>query len=98
MRRTLDQCQVVMPLLSADFFDPAGNPTLDLLEEVVKRNNPRKRFLVMPILLRAVSLEGALAQLESIRPLDRQPVLGGGKESGYATEITEGLKKYINRP
>ena len=98
MRSTLDQCQVVMPLLSADFFDAAGNPALALLEEVVKRNNPRKRFLVMPILLRPVSLEGALAQLESIRPLDRQPVLGGGKESDYATEITEGLKKYINRP
>lgn len=98
MRHTLDQCQVVLPLLSADFYDAVGNPALAMLDEVVSRNNPRKRFLVMPILLRAVSLEGAIAQLDSIRPLDRQPVLGAGRESSVATEITEGLKKYINRP
>lgn len=98
MRSTLDQCQVVLPLLSADFFDSTGNPALALLDEVVQRNNPRKRFLVMPVLLHAVGLEGSLAQLDSIRPLDRQPVLDSGRESSVAAEITEGLKKYINRP
>ncbi|HND86694.1 MAG TPA: SIR2 family protein [Saprospiraceae bacterium] len=98
MRGTLDQCQAVLPLISADFFSPDGNPAIGMLDEVVMRNNPRKKFLVMPVLLSSVSLEGPLAQLDSIRPLDRKPLMGSGKENSVAVEITEGLKKYLNRP
>lgn len=97
IRQTLDQCQVVLPLLSVDFFDETGNPGLPLLGEIVQRNNPRKQFLVMPILLKAASLDGPIAQLESIRPVDRQPLLGGGQENKYITEIIDGLKRYVDK-
>lgn len=95
LRKTMDECQVVLPLLSADFFDAAKNPAVPLLEEIAKKNNPRKGFLVMPILLKTVGLDDAIAQLPTLRPTDKQPIVGGGKESQYATEIADGLKKYI---
>lgn len=98
LRQMLDESQVVLPLLSVDFYDEKNNPALPLLDEIVQRNNPRKRFLVMPILLQTVTLEGSVAQLESIRPLDRKAIMGSGRESQYATEIAEGLKKYIDKP
>lgn len=95
LRKTMDECQVVLPLLSADFYDAAKNAAVPLLEEIAQKNNPRKGFLVMPILLKNVTLDGPLAQLPTLRPTDKQPIMGGGKESQYATEIAEGLKKYI---
>ncbi len=95
LRQTLDQCQVVLPLLSADFYDSANNPAVSMLAEIAQRNNPRKGSLVMPILLKNVTLEGPLAQLATLRPSDRQPFLGAGKEDQYATEMVESLKKYI---
>ncbi|MBC7776091.1 MAG: hypothetical protein H7246_11710, partial [Phycisphaerae bacterium] len=95
LRKTLDECQVVLPLLSADFYDEAKNPAVPLLAEIAQKNNPRKGFLVMPILLKTVGLDGPLAILPTLRPTDKQPIVGGGKESQYATEIAEGLKKYI---
>ena len=85
----------MLPLLSADFYDANQNPSVPLLDEIAKRNNPRKGFLVMPILLKSVGLEGAIAQLPTLRPTVKQPIIGGGKESDFATEIADGLKKYI---
>ncbi len=95
LRKTMDECQVVVPLLSADFYDEANNPAVPLLAEIAQKNNPRKGFLVMPILLKTVGLDGPLALLPTLRPTDTPPIVGGGKESQYATEIAEGLKKYI---
>jgi hypothetical protein len=46
-------------------------------------------------LLKNVALDGPLAQLATLRPSDRQPFLGSGKEDQYATEIVDSLKKYI---
>ncbi len=95
LRKMMDECQVVLPLLSADFYDEANNPSVPLLAEISQRNNPRKGFLVMPVLLKTVGLDGPLAQLPTLRPTDKQPIMGSGKESQYATEIADGLKKYI---
>lgn len=95
IRKTMDECQVVLPLLSADFYDEANNPAVPLLAEIAQRNNPRKGFLVMPILLKTVGLDGPLAQLPTLRPTDRQPIMGSGNEAQYASEIADGLKKYI---
>jgi SIR2-like domain len=95
LRQTLDEVQVVLPLLSADFYDPATNPALPLLQEITQRNNPRKGFLVMPVILKQVALDGPLGQLATLRPSNRMPVMGGGAEDQYATEIQEGLRKYI---
>ncbi|MDO8367049.1 MAG: SIR2 family protein [Saprospiraceae bacterium] len=95
IRKMMDECQVVLPLLSADFYDDANNPSVPLLAEIAQKNNPRKGFLVMPILLKTVGLDGPLAQLPTLRPTDKHPIVGGGKESQYATEVAEGLKKYI---
>jgi len=95
IRKMLEECQVVLPLLSADFFDEANNPSVPLLEEITQKNNPRKGFLVMPVLLKPIGLDGPLALLPTLRPTDKQPIMGSGKESPYATEIADGLKKYI---
>lgn len=95
IREMLEECQVVLPLLSADFFDEANNPSVPLLEEIAQKNNPRKGFLVMPVLLKPIGLDGPLALLPTLRPTDKQPIMGSGKESPYATEIADGLKKYI---
>jgi len=95
LRKTMEECQVVLPLLSPDFYDEAKNPAVPLLAEIAQKNNPRKGFLVMPILLKTIGLDGPLALLPTLRPTDKQPIIGGGKESQYAAEIAEGLKKYI---
>ncbi len=96
IRQKLDQCQVVLPLISADFFDDA-NPALPLLEEIAKRNNPRAHFLVMPILLKAMNFEGTpLGALRTTRPLNKQAVFGEGQEDKHLAEIAETLKKYID--
>ncbi len=96
VRQKLDQCQVVLPLISADFFAD-NNPALPLLDEIVKRNNPRARFLVMPILLKPFSLDGtALGTLKTTRPLNRQAVFGEGQENKHFTDIADTLKKYID--
>lgn len=95
VRGMLDKCQVVIPLLTVDFFDEKNNPALALMDEIAGRNNPRKRFLVMPILLKAIALEGALSRLGTIRPPDRMPVLGSSNESLYISETVESLRKYI---
>lgn len=95
LRATLDECQVVLPLLSPDFYDASQNPSASLMAEIAQKNNPRKGFLVMPILLKPVGFDGPLAQLPTLRPTDKAAIFGSGKESQYATEIAEGLKKYI---
>ena len=96
IRQKLDQCQVVLPLISADFFDDS-NPALPLLDEIVRRNNPRAHFLVMPILLKPVSIDGtALGALKTTRPLNRQAVYGEGQEDKHLADIAETLKKYID--
>lgn len=95
LRGMLERCQVVLPLLSVDFFDEKNNPALPLLEEIARKNNPRKRFLVMPVLLKSLALDGPLAQLGTIRPPDKTPVLGSANESLYISETVESLRKYI---
>jgi hypothetical protein len=66
-----------------------------LLADIAQRNNPRKGFLVMPVVLKPVPLDGPLGGLPTLRPTDKQAVIGSGKEAQYAAEIAEGLKKYI---
>ena len=96
IKQKLEQCQVVLPLVSADFFAD-DNPALPLLDDIVARNNPRAQFLVMPILLKAVSFEGtALGSLRTTRPLNKQAVFGAGQEDKHLAEIAETLKKYID--
>ena len=98
LRRKLDECQIVLPLISADFFDDA-NPALPLLEEIIQRNNPRNRFLVMPILLHFIGLDGTpVGTLRTTRPLKGQPVFGNGQEEKLLADIAETLKKYIETP
>ncbi|MEO6757990.1 MAG: SIR2 family protein [Saprospiraceae bacterium] len=98
IRQKLDDCQIVLPLVSADFFD-ASNPALPLLDEIVQRNNPRGRFLVMPILLRFLGLDGTpLGTLKTTRPLKGQAVYGNGQEEKMLADIAETLKKYIETP
>jgi hypothetical protein len=96
VRQKMDQCQVVLPLITADFFQE-NNPVLPLLDELVQRNNPRSRFLVMPILLKATSYEGtSLSSLRTTRPLHKNAVFGDGQEDKHLAEIAETLKKYID--
>lgn len=96
IRQKLDQCQVVLPLVSADFF-AENNPALPLLDEIAARNNPRAQFLVMPILLKAVSFEGTpIGNLRTTRPLNKQSVFGAGQEDKHLADIAETLKKYID--
>jgi len=95
IRTKLDECQVVLPLVSADFFD-SSNPALPLLDEIVLRNNPRNRFLVMPIVLKNCAIDATpLGTLRTTRPLNRQTVFGGGQEDKHLADIAETLKKYI---
>jgi hypothetical protein len=95
LRQKLDACQVVLPLVTADFF-VESNPALPLLEEIAKRNNPRARFLVMPVVMKTFSLDGTpLGALKTTRPLNRQAVFGDGQENKHLADIAETLKKYI---
>lgn len=95
LRRSLTDSQVVLPLLSADFFDSSQNPAAEIMAEIAEHNNPRKGSLVMPVLLKNVALDGPLGQLATLRPSNKQPFMGSGNEDKYATEIVESLKKYI---
>ena len=91
-----EKCQIVIPLLSADFFSD-DNPALPYLEEIAKKNNPRKKFLVMPLIVKPVSLEGtAVGKLRTTRPLNDQSIYGEDKEDQHFSEITETLRKYID--
>ncbi|MFZ4474997.1 MAG: SIR2 family protein [Saprospiraceae bacterium] len=95
LREKMNTVQVVMPLISADFF-AEGRPYLPLLEELVKRNDPRNRFLVMPIVVKPFSLEGTpLGPLKTTRPLLKKAVYGEGQEEKHLNEIAETLRKYI---
>lgn len=95
IRKTLDSVQMVLPLVSADFFD-SSNPALPLLEEIAQRNDPRKRFLVMPILLKNFAIDATpLGKLRTIRPPNGEPVFGNGQENKHLSDIAEKLKIYI---
>lgn len=95
IRKTLDSVQMVLPLVSADFFD-SSNPALPLLEEIAQRNDPRKRFLVMPILLKNFAIDATpLGKLRTIRPPNGEPVFGNGQENKHLADIAEKLKIYI---
>lgn len=96
IRQQLQDCQVVLPLLSADFYDSSENPAVPLLAEIAQRNNPRKGLLVMPILIKSISLDGPLGQMATLRPSDRVAVIGNSREDQYISEIVESLKKYID--
>ena len=91
----VEQSQVVIPLVSADFFDDK-NPALSLLDDLVKKNNPRNRFLVMPVLWKNCAIDASpLGPLRTTRPLNRMAISGSGQEDKYFAEIAETLKKYI---
>lgn len=95
IRSTLDRCQIVLPVVSADFFD-AANPALALLEDLVQRNNPRNRFLVMPVFWKNCAIDASpLGKLRTTRPLNRIAISGSGQEDKQFAEIAETLKKYI---
>lgn len=95
IRQTLDSVQIVLPLVSADFFD-ASNPALPLLEEIVRRNDPRKRFLVMPILIKNCTFDATpLGKLKTTRPPHNEPVFGNGQENKHLADIAEKLKIYL---
>jgi hypothetical protein len=95
IRKTLDSVQVVLPLVSADFFD-ASNPALPLLAEIVQRNDPRNRFLVMPILVKNCAMDATpLGQLRTTRPPKNEAVFGSGQENKHLADIAEKLKLYI---
>ena len=95
IRSTLDHCQVVLPIVTADFFDEE-NAALDLLDDLVARNNPRNKFLVMPILWKNCAIDASpLGKLRTTRPLNRIAISGSGQEDKYFAEIAETLKKYI---
>lgn len=96
IRQKMQECQVVLPLLSADFYDSAQNPAVLLLDEIVQKNNPRKGLLVMPLLVKPVPLDGPLGQMATLRPSDRIAILGNAREDQYISEIVESLKKYID--
>ena len=96
LRACFDRCQVVLPLVSADFFD-GSNPALPLLDELVQRNNPRNRFLVMPILWKNCAIDASpLGGLRTTRPLNRIAISGSGQEAKLFADIAETLKKYID--
>ncbi len=95
IRQTLNSVQIVLPLVSADFFD-VSNPALPLLDEMVQRNDPRKRFLVMPILLKNCTFDTTpLGKLRTTRPPQNEPVFGSGQENKHLADIAEKLKVYI---
>ncbi|MBK7939589.1 MAG: SIR2 family protein [Lewinellaceae bacterium] len=95
IKTNLDRCQVVLPLVSADFFDNE-NPALPLLDELVARNNPRNRFLVMPVLWKNCAIDASpLGKLRTTRPLNRIAISGSGQDDKYFAEIADTLKKYI---
>jgi hypothetical protein len=95
LRQQLDVCQVILPLLTVDFYDAANNPAAAILAEIAQRNNPRKGTLVMPVLLKNFTPDDILGKMATLRPSDRKPFLGSGNEDMYATEIIESLKKYF---
>lgn len=95
LRQMLEECQIILPLLSADFYDAVQNPAVALLTEIAQRNNPRKGCLVMPILVKPVALDGPLGQLATLRPSTRTPLLGNPEEAQFTNEIVDSLKKYI---
>jgi len=95
IRATLDKCQIVLPIVSADFFD-SENPALPLLDELATRNNPRNRFLVMPVLWKNCAIDASpLGKLRTTRPLNRIAISGSGQEDKHFADIAETLKKYI---
>jgi hypothetical protein len=95
IRKTLDSVQMVLLLVSADFFDDS-NPALPLMEEIAQRNNPRNQFLAMPIVLKNCAIDATpLGQLRTIRPTNGKVVYGSGEENKHFTDIADALRKYI---
>ncbi len=95
IRKTLDSVQMVLLLVSADFFDDS-NPALPLMEEIAQRNNPRNHFLAMPIVLKNCAIDATpLGQLRTIRPTNGKVVYGSGEENKHFADIADALKKYI---
>jgi hypothetical protein len=100
IKAQMDESQIVIPLISPDFFADT-NPTLPFLEDLAKRNNPQEKFLVMPIILKVFSLEGtALGSLPTVRPLksgsNYNAVYGEGGENQHFTNITRALSTYLD--
>ncbi len=100
IKTQVDQAQIVVPLISPDFFDDT-NPALPFLEDLAQRNNPPGKFLVMPIILKAFSLDGtALGNLPTVRPLKSgttyNAVYGEGNENQHFTNIIRALDTYLN--
>mgnify|MGYP005847050165 CR=1 FL=1 len=93
--KMLDECQIIMPLVSVNLLDPQ-HPACTLLPEIARRNRPRKGLLVMPVVLRELNLaDTPFAQLSTTRPLDAEALIGSGKESEYLTEISAALRDYV---
>lgn len=100
IKKQIDASQIVVPLISADFFDDS-NPALAFLEDLAQRNNPRGKFLVMPVILKTFSLDGTpLAPLKTLRPAKKEnnyvAVYGSGEENKHFTDIASTLNIYLN--
>lgn len=101
VREAYQRCQVVLPLVTIDFFDDS-NPALPLLDEIVKANNPRnndqRKLLVLPLLLKTINVKDTpFAALRTIHPSDGNAVYGNGAEDKQFSEVTDTLKRYIDK-
>lgn len=95
LRGMLDQCQVIMPLVSVNLLSP-DHPAYALLPEIARRNRPRKGVLVMPVVLRELNMaDTPFAQLSTTRPLAAEALIGSGKENEHLTEISVALRDYF---
>lgn len=95
LRGMLDQCQVIIPLVSVNLLNPE-HPAYALLPEIARRNRPRKGLLVMPIVLRELNMSDTpFAQLSTTRPLAAEALIGNGKENEHLTEISAALRDYF---
>ena len=101
IRSVVQRCHVVLPLVSIDFFDE-NNPALPLLDEIVAANNTRnngeRKLLVLPLLLKQADIKDSpFAGLRTLHPSDGKPVLGEGNEARQFAEVTETLKRYVEK-
>ncbi len=100
IRATYQKSQVVIPLLSADFFSDE-NPALPVLNEIIAanntRNNGQRKLLVLPLLMRTVNIQDTVFNaLRTIHPSDGNPVLGNNQDAQLG-ELTETLKRYLEK-
>lgn len=88
-------------LVTIDFFDES-NRALPLLDEIVAANNTKnngeRKLLVLPLLLKQADIKDSVfAGMRTLHPSDGKPVLGEGNEARQFAEVTETLKRYVEK-